>query len=91
MASAVWWRPCSVLSEHHLRAEQRRDPDDRLISRYVGRYIGVILILLEHFPGAGPNCCGRSAPVLGRHDGDVGCVVAAGIRITQTRWAVAMC
>lgn len=40
-------------------------------SRYVGRYIGVILILLGLFP-RWANCCGRSRRrCWGRHDGDV--------------------
>lgn len=40
-------------------------------SRYVGRYIGVILILLGLFPPVGELLRQIPAPVLGRHDGDV--------------------
>lgn len=54
-------------------------------SRYVGRYIGVILILLGLFP-RWANCCGRSRRrCWGATMVMFGCVVAAGIRIiTQT-------
>ncbi|WP_049165501.1 nucleobase:cation symporter-2 family protein, partial [Klebsiella variicola] len=55
-------------------------------SRYVGRYIGVILILLGLFPPVGELLRQIPAPVLGGATMVMfGCVVAAGIRIiTQT-------
>lgn len=55
-------------------------------SRYVGRYIGVILILLGLFPPFGELLRQIPAPVLGGATMVMfGCVVAAGIRIiTQT-------
>ncbi len=56
------------------------------LSRYVGRYIGVILILLGLFPPVGELLRQIPAPVLGGATMVMfGCVVAAGIRIiTQT-------
>ncbi|VEA73000.1 Xanthine permease XanP [Serratia rubidaea] len=56
-------------------------------SRYVGRYMGVILILLGLFPPFGELLRQIPTPVLGGATMVMfGCVVAAGIRIiTQTR------
>lgn len=55
-------------------------------SRYVGRYIGVILILLGAVPPGGRTAAADpGAGAGGRHDGDVWLRGAAGIRIiTQT-------
>ncbi len=54
-------------------------------SRYVGRYIGVILILLGLFPGGRTAAADPGAGAGGATMVMFGCVVAAGIRIiTQT-------
>lgn len=54
-------------------------------SRYVGRYIGVILILLDCFPGGRTAAADPGAGAGGATMVMFGCVVAAGIRIiTQT-------
>ncbi len=85
MASAVWWRPCSVLSNTTFAQNNGVIQMTGVASRYVGRYIGVILILLGLFP-RWANCCGRSRRrCWGATMVMFGCVVAAGIRIiTQT-------